>query len=287
MGRSQKMFHEVGQVSDVYVARRRDYNGRFFGFVRFSGIKNGKKMEDSLKGIEYGGNQLKVNICRFERCNVDSMNRIERPRRNQAHDRRSNTKMNGNEWLKHGEKQDLRYERLAWLKILGLPLRLWDEENFSRIVRNFGRVINPFENMKIRKDLSMGKVGILTSRRQWINEEITVMAGGEAFRIGVVEYTDDWSPFKQCLYDKVVESDQEDEDQDGDGEDELDEDCDGVSDTWRPDMQGDDVLEDGEFKPDDYMNEDGASVKEAGIVEEDGVNASGSGCRGRRLEGGK
>lgn len=30
-----------------------------------------------------------------------------------------------------------------------------------------------------------------------------------------------------------------------------------------------------------------ASVKEAGIVEEDGVNASDSGCRGRRLEGGK
>ncbi|KAI3523527.1 hypothetical protein L1887_01720 [Cichorium endivia] len=48
-------------------------------------------------------------------------------------------------------------------------------------------------------DWSMGRVGIITSRRTWINEEIEVEAGGQIFRIGVVEYTDDWSPFRPVL----------------------------------------------------------------------------------------
>ncbi|KAI3511296.1 hypothetical protein L1887_18445 [Cichorium endivia] len=86
----------------------------------------------------------------------------------------------------------------------------------------------------------MGKVGILTSSKRWINEEITVTANGEAFGIGIVEYTDDWSPFKPCPFDRTVQS--EDEEEDGDSED-----SDGISDTWN--QCNEEELEDGEFKP--------------------------------------
>ncbi|KAI3765343.1 hypothetical protein L2E82_15374 [Cichorium intybus] len=41
-------------------------------------------------------------------------------------------------WVKLGE-YDLRFECVAWLKIIGLPIPLWDEENFSKIVSNFGQ----------------------------------------------------------------------------------------------------------------------------------------------------
>ncbi|KAI3511061.1 hypothetical protein L1887_18204 [Cichorium endivia] len=82
------------------------------------------------------------------------------------------------------------------------------------------------------------------------------MAGGESFKIGVVEYTDDWSPFKPCSFDKVVESDDEEQ------EEETDDDSEGVSDTWMANMQDDDAVEDGEFRP-------GSADKEGGMPDDD------------------
>lgn len=34
-------------------------------------------------------------------------------------------------WLGRANQHDVRYERIAWLKILDVPLEFWDEENFS------------------------------------------------------------------------------------------------------------------------------------------------------------
>lgn len=52
-------------------------------------------------------------------------------------------------WMILVEDKELPHEKTA-LKILGLPLRLFDEENFSKIVVMFGRVISPFN--KTRRD---------------------------------------------------------------------------------------------------------------------------------------
>lgn len=41
----------------------------------------------------------------------------------------------------------------------------------------------------------MGKVGILTTLKVWINEEVSVIEGGRMFKIRVMEYIDEWSPF--------------------------------------------------------------------------------------------
>ncbi|KAI3513672.1 hypothetical protein L1887_21009 [Cichorium endivia] len=71
----------------------------------------------------------------------------------------------------------------------------------------------------------MGKVGVLTSRRKWINEELTVEANGKSYKIGVVEYTDDWSLFRECPFDKTKNFDDEEDVDD-------EEDSDGISDTW-------------------------------------------------------
>ncbi|KAL4562130.1 hypothetical protein LXL04_034324 [Taraxacum kok-saghyz] len=116
------------------------------------------------------------------------------------------------DWFKRITRADqinLEFERMAWLKILGVPLDLWDKNNFFIIASKYGRVINPFDNIDSRRDNSMGKVGVLTSSRRWINEEITISANWNMFWIGVVEYTDDWSPFKPVPFDKVEESDAE------------------------------------------------------------------------------
>lgn len=112
-------------------------------------------------------------------------------------------------WLIHADQQELQYERTTWLKILGVPLTLWDEDNFSNIARRYGRVVSPFDNISNRMDYSMGKVGVITSERKWINDEITIIANGVKYRVGIVDYTDDWSPFKPLPFDKVEESNDE------------------------------------------------------------------------------
>lgn len=87
----------------------------------------------------------------------------------------------------------------------------------------------------------MGKFGITTSRKKWINEEVEIKVNSEVFSVGVVEYTDDWSPFKSFPFDKVVG---EWDSKISEGEDEDD----GVSETW---MQEDDnEIEEGEFRLD-------------------------------------
>ncbi|CAH1421758.1 unnamed protein product [Lactuca virosa] len=101
----------------------------------------------------------------------------------------------------------------------------------------------------------MGKVGVLTSQRKWINEEVTIMVYGKKYyNLGVVEYTDDWSPFHPAPFDKVEE--ESDDDKVGLSEDESEDekDVEGIFDTW--------------------MGEDNADVEEGEIVQEN-VNLTG------------
>lgn len=113
-------------------------------------------------------------------------------------------------WMVPGDKNEIRYGRTAWLKILGLPLKLWDKSNFSAM----GRVINPFDGIRDRRDYLMSKVGVLMSKMMWINEEITIIAGGETITVGVVEYTDDLSPFKPLPFNKVEDESVDEDDKD-------------------------------------------------------------------------
>ncbi|KAF5815065.1 putative RNA recognition motif domain, nucleotide-binding alpha-beta plait domain superfamily [Helianthus annuus] len=54
-----------GDISDTYVARKRDKNGSRFGFASFKDVKDKAEVLKSLKGAKLGGCKLKVNIARF------------------------------------------------------------------------------------------------------------------------------------------------------------------------------------------------------------------------------
>ncbi|CAH1415580.1 unnamed protein product [Lactuca virosa] len=123
-------------------------------------------------------------------------------------------------WLVMADQFHQDYERVAWLKITGVPLQLWEENNFSIIASRYGKVLNPFDGISNRRDYSMGKVSVLTSTRRWINDEIIVNSNGCEFKVGVVEYTDDRSPFKPAPFDKVDDSEEEDDNTEG------------ISETW-------------------------------------------------------
>ena len=133
---------------------------------------------------------------------------------------------------------DTIYERLAWFKINGVPLKYWGEDSFSGIVSRFGKVTISLDNTHNKRDLSMGKVGVITSRKKWVNEEFQINVDGELHSVRVVEYTDDWLSFKPCLFEKMAGK-YDSKDSEGKDEDE------GVSDTLM--HKDDNEIEEGEF----------------------------------------
>nr|KAJ0218796.1 hypothetical protein LSAT_V11C300138180 [Lactuca sativa] len=87
------------------------------------------------------------------------------------------------------------FDRLAWLRIVGLPVKLWDEEKFSRIASEFGKVVVPAEILPSMKDLSLSSICILTDHKKRINEEVLVELNKSILKVGVFESDFGWSPF--------------------------------------------------------------------------------------------
>lgn len=100
-------------------------------------------------------------------------------------------------WLKWGDTEVTKFERVASVRIVGLPLKLCNESNFKVILAKFGKIAVPFDKIQDRMDLSVVKIGILTGEKTKLNKIVNVEVDGKAFTVGVVEYEDNpWFPFK-------------------------------------------------------------------------------------------
>ncbi|KAI3767263.1 hypothetical protein L2E82_17353 [Cichorium intybus] len=155
------------------------------------------------------------------------------------------TWMNWFKRLDRSENFDLRFERLIWLKITGLPVHAWCDKNFEKIASNYGKVISNENSFDSCLDLSFGKIGVLSAIRTKINEECMVYVDDGNFRIGITEVDENWSPF--CF--DTTNSDDSSDDEDDEGNDTVmsdggDENI-GISDTW---IQDNDDTEEGEIK---------------------------------------
>ncbi|CAH1447255.1 unnamed protein product [Lactuca virosa] len=85
-------------------------------------------------------------------------------------------------WEKYGDDLELSFERVGWIRIMGLPLKLWGDHNFVTITGRYGKTISPFDDVYHRGDLSYVKVGILTTMCDRINEEITMATEDKLFK---------------------------------------------------------------------------------------------------------
>ncbi|KAL4582826.1 hypothetical protein LXL04_007387 [Taraxacum kok-saghyz] len=143
-------------------------------------LKSGKKIQMSIKYI--GG----LNVLIEFGCSMEAKEFLANGDRWKEYLR----------WLQWGEHTNHWHGRIAWIRIVGLPMNLWGERNFDAITKAFGRTIAPFDKFKTRVDLSHVKIGILIDRRTRINEKILVSINGEVLTIGVTEFDEDWYPFK-------------------------------------------------------------------------------------------
>nr|KAJ0210611.1 hypothetical protein LSAT_V11C400216830 [Lactuca sativa] len=77
--------------------------------------------------------------------------------------------------------------RIASIMIFGVPQHAWCEEAFSVIARKWGTVIIPEECATDNPNMAFGRVGILTSHPQLINQSITISVDESPFSITVLE----------------------------------------------------------------------------------------------------
>lgn len=101
--------------------------------------------------------------------------------------------------LQKWEGQTLPLERLAWVKVIGLPVCLYDRGILDEIGGKFGVLVHPAEVDENVNDLSYVLLGILCDRATRITDTVLVKWKGVSFQVLVEEVVGDWEP--ECLED--------------------------------------------------------------------------------------
>ncbi|KAJ0457160.1 putative nucleotide-binding alpha-beta plait domain superfamily, RNA-binding domain superfamily [Helianthus annuus] len=99
--------------------------------------------------------------------------------------------------LDHWEGQRLPVERIAWLKIFGVPLCLFEDCVFNDTGSKFGTVIQPAQVSEVEEDLSHVMIGVLCDSVYRINTNISLKWRKEVFSVVIEEEVGDWTP--DCL----------------------------------------------------------------------------------------
>ena len=60
-------FKRWGDLREIFIPYRRNYNGRRYGFVRFKGVRDIQQLARQLDSIVIGGMKLFVNIPKYDR----------------------------------------------------------------------------------------------------------------------------------------------------------------------------------------------------------------------------
>ncbi|CAI9299751.1 unnamed protein product [Lactuca saligna] len=136
-------------------------------------------------------------------------------------------------WIKIRFNDDLIYERLTWVRILGLPIRFRSFGNYMKAANAFGKALDS----------------------SWTKSDVSF--GNKKYKVGVVECDGDWLPFDNPsttteIHDtKVVDEDDEMyEDnciEEDDYDDVNDSDEDGISATWEVPMHVKNIIQDGKI----------------------------------------
>ncbi|KAK9048467.1 hypothetical protein SSX86_032569 [Deinandra increscens subsp. villosa] len=92
----------------------------------------------------------------------------------------------------NGEK--VKYERMVWLKISGVPIQLWDEEIFIDIGKTFGEVVYSGDFDTEETNLAWKNIGVVAQGNDRIDEEIELIWEESPIRCRVTEVEGEWLP---------------------------------------------------------------------------------------------
>ncbi|KAJ0535737.1 putative RNA-directed DNA polymerase [Helianthus annuus] len=88
------------------------------------------------------------------------------------------------------EGQAMVVERVAWLKVIGMPLQLRDSKNYDKVGELFGRVIWGSDFSWVEADNSCGRCGVMMSSMKRIEQEVQIHWEGNKYSVWVIEEED-------------------------------------------------------------------------------------------------
>ncbi|KAM0006120.1 putative RNA recognition motif domain, nucleotide-binding alpha-beta plait domain superfamily [Helianthus debilis subsp. tardiflorus] len=101
------------------------------------------------------------------------------------------------EWfssLDHWEGQALPFERLAWVKIQGVPIQLADNDVLNNIAEHFGKVVHGSKMEAEDENLSVSWIGLLVGEGGRIREHVTLKCKNKSYRVWIEEEITDLTP---------------------------------------------------------------------------------------------
>ncbi|PWA77373.1 RNA-directed DNA polymerase, eukaryota, Nucleotide-binding alpha-beta plait domain protein [Artemisia annua] len=96
--------------------------------------------------------------------------------------------------LDRWEGQSFPFERLAWLKIHGVPLNLTVNDVFDSIAGKFGKVVHPSQVRLEDGNISAIVVGVLVGEGDVIFDHAILRWRDKAFKVWVIEDLREWDP---------------------------------------------------------------------------------------------
>ncbi|KAJ0765820.1 putative RNA recognition motif domain, nucleotide-binding alpha-beta plait domain superfamily [Helianthus annuus] len=92
------------------------------------------------------------------------------------------------------EGQTLGFERLAWLKVQGIPLHLLSNEVIDAVGCVFGMVVDKANRSERDHDFTFEYVGVLVGDGKRVSEEVVLNWKDRKFRVWVMEELGEWMP---------------------------------------------------------------------------------------------
>ncbi|PWA87455.1 RNA-directed DNA polymerase, eukaryota [Artemisia annua] len=92
------------------------------------------------------------------------------------------------------EGQSLPFERIAWLKILGVPLNLAVNGVYDNIAGLFGKVVHAAQASLDDGNISVVRVGVLVGEGDVVSDYVNLRWRDKSFKVWVIEDPRDWDP---------------------------------------------------------------------------------------------
>ncbi|KAJ0590055.1 hypothetical protein HanIR_Chr04g0193201 [Helianthus annuus] len=87
-----------------------------------------------------------------------------------------------------------RFERLAWIKIVGIPFMLWSKELCESIGKSFGRIVS-MDNINVNSgNLNEVRLGVIVDTGKEIKDEFKVRYRDQEFKVWILEISGIWAP---------------------------------------------------------------------------------------------
>ncbi|KAJ0806557.1 hypothetical protein HanPI659440_Chr02g0090741 [Helianthus annuus] len=114
------------------------------------------------------------------------------------------------------EGQSIAFERLAWIKIKGIPVHLLDDSVIDKVAESFGKIMHRPPRSVEDADLSSEFIGVLVGEGKRITEEVTISWRDRKFKVWVDEESGDWVPeFIEVNQDNGCDMEEDGSDQEG------------------------------------------------------------------------